>query len=153
MYLSVPTRANEREGAMRDGNGRPAGVDDESLDVLLDGDIDRVMAGMDRIVEAAPSYRKLISRWGSQGSKPGQMDLPHGIAADKDGSVYVSGVIGGALPGQSAIGIRDAFVRKYDADGTAIWTDQFGTFGTDWARAIVADGTAISIVWLMPRKS
>jgi ribonucleoside-diphosphate reductase beta chain len=51
---------------MGEGNGRPAGIDDEALDVLLDGDIDRVMAGMDRIVEAAPSYRKLISRWERQ---------------------------------------------------------------------------------------
>jgi ribonucleoside-diphosphate reductase beta chain len=47
-------------------NGQPAKVDDEALDVLLDGDIDRVMEGLDRIVEAAPSYRKLISRWERQ---------------------------------------------------------------------------------------
>ena len=38
-----------------------------ALDVLLDGDIDKVMANLDRIVEAAPSYRKLISRWENQG--------------------------------------------------------------------------------------
>jgi ribonucleoside-diphosphate reductase beta chain len=42
----------------------PAG--DEALDVLLDPDIDRVMAGLDRIVEAAPSYKKLFSRWENQ---------------------------------------------------------------------------------------
>jgi ribonucleoside-diphosphate reductase beta chain len=42
----------------------PAG--DEALDVLLDPDIDRVMAGLDRIVEAAPSYAKLFSRWENQ---------------------------------------------------------------------------------------
>jgi ribonucleoside-diphosphate reductase beta chain len=40
---------------------------DSALDVLLDGDIDKVMANLDRIVEAAPSYRKLISRWENQG--------------------------------------------------------------------------------------
>jgi ribonucleoside-diphosphate reductase beta chain len=39
---------------------------DSALDVLLDGDIDKVMANLDRIVEAAPSYRKLISRWENQ---------------------------------------------------------------------------------------
>lgn len=39
---------------------------DEALDVLLDADIDKVMAGLDRIVEAAPSYRKLFSRWENQ---------------------------------------------------------------------------------------
>ena len=29
--------------------------EDEALQVLLDADIDKVMAGLDRIVEAAPS--------------------------------------------------------------------------------------------------
>ena len=40
--------------------------EDSALAVLLDGDIDKVMAGLDRIVEAAPSYRKLFSRWEKQ---------------------------------------------------------------------------------------
>jgi ribonucleoside-diphosphate reductase beta chain len=40
--------------------------DDSALAVLLDADIDKVMAGLDRIVEAAPSYRKLFSRWEKQ---------------------------------------------------------------------------------------
>ena len=51
-------------------NGAAARTADDSehaLDVLLDGDIDKVMANLDRIVEAAPSYRKLISRWERQG--------------------------------------------------------------------------------------
>src|SRR6476660_8035513 len=41
-------------------------TEDEALSVLLDGDIDKVMSGLDRIVEAAPSYRKLFSRWEKQ---------------------------------------------------------------------------------------
>src|SRR5437868_9762521 len=40
--------------------------DDEALSVLLDADIDKVMAGLDRIVEAAPSYEKLFMRWQRQ---------------------------------------------------------------------------------------
>ncbi|MEA2404685.1 MAG: ribonucleoside-diphosphate reductase beta chain, partial [Thermoleophilaceae bacterium] len=51
----------------------PAG--DEALDVLLDPDIDRVMAGLDRIVEAAPSYRKLFSRWENQPWSSEQFDF------------------------------------------------------------------------------
>ncbi len=38
-----------------------------ALDVLLDGDIDKVMGQLDKVVAAAPSYRKLISRWENQG--------------------------------------------------------------------------------------
>ena len=41
-------------------------ADDEALSVLLDGDIDKVMSGLDRIVEAAPSYDKLFTRWQRQ---------------------------------------------------------------------------------------
>ncbi len=41
-------------------------TEDEALQVLLDADIDKVMAGLDRIVEAAPSYEKLFSRWENQ---------------------------------------------------------------------------------------
>src|SRR3954468_18088416 len=41
-------------------------TENEALQVLLDPDIDRVMAGLDRIVEAAPSYKKLFSRWENQ---------------------------------------------------------------------------------------
>ena len=54
------------------GNGdsaQPTVTEDdlEALDVLLDGDIDKVMAQLDKVVGAAPSYRKLISRWENQG--------------------------------------------------------------------------------------
>jgi ribonucleoside-diphosphate reductase beta chain len=41
-------------------------TEDEALRVLLDADIDKVMAGLDRIVEAAPSYKKLFMRWQRQ---------------------------------------------------------------------------------------
>ena len=41
-------------------------TEDEALSVLLDGDIDKVMSGLDRIVEAAPSYEKLFTRWQRQ---------------------------------------------------------------------------------------
>ena len=48
-------------------NGAPEQhSDDEALSVLLDADIDKVMAGLDRIVEAAPSYEKLFMRWQRQ---------------------------------------------------------------------------------------
>jgi hypothetical protein len=46
-------------------------------------------------------------------------------------SVYVAGSTSGALPGQVNVGVQDAFVRKYDADGVEIWTRQFGTPATD----------------------
>jgi ribonucleoside-diphosphate reductase beta chain len=41
-------------------------TEDEALQVLMDADIDKVMAGLDRIIDAAPSYEKLFMRWQRQ---------------------------------------------------------------------------------------
>jgi len=41
-------------------------TEDEALSVLMDADIDKVMSGLDRIIEAAPSYEKLFARWQRQ---------------------------------------------------------------------------------------
>src|SRR3954468_20830807 len=54
---------------------RPLGSEDDALQVLLDADIDRVMAGLDRIVEAAPSYTRLFSRWENQHWSSDQFDF------------------------------------------------------------------------------
>lgn len=48
------------------------------------------------------------------------------VCCDPTG-VYVCGATNGALPGQTSAGGEDGFVRKYDADGTELWTYQFGT--------------------------
>ena len=50
-------------------------TEDEALSVLLDGDIDKVMSGLDRIVEAAPSYQKLFARWQRQHWSTEDFDL------------------------------------------------------------------------------
>ena len=65
-------------------------------------------------------------------------DEATGVAVAPDGSVYVSGRVDGALPGQFHAGGADAFVRKYDAAGNAQWTRQFGTPGSDigWGVAV-----------------
>jgi len=48
-------------------NGEPElHTEDEALSVLMDGDIDKVMSGLDKIIEAAPSYEKLFMRWQRQ---------------------------------------------------------------------------------------
>ncbi len=77
---------------MQNHNGPKASangdVDDTALDVLLDGDIDRVMAGLDRIVEAAPSYRKLISRWERQGWSSESFDFSRDAEQWADDSLW-----------------------------------------------------------------
>jgi hypothetical protein len=53
--------------------------------------------------------------------------------------VYVGGFTYGALPGQSHFGKEDGFVRKYDFQGTELWTRQFGTAANDRVGAVAAD--------------
>lgn len=53
-----------------------------------------------------------------------------------DGSIYVCGVTEGSLAGQGNSGAVDAFLAKYDPDGTLQWTRQFGTSGEDGAYAL-----------------
>ena len=72
-----------------------------------------------------------------------------GISVDASG-IYVSGDTAGTLPGQTSAGGTDGFVRKYDADGTEVWTLQFGTSSVEFTVGIsvaasgiyVAGGTA-----------
>jgi hypothetical protein len=64
--------------------------------------------------------------------------------------VFVGGRADAALPGQSAAGTSDGFVRKYLPDGSVGWTKQFGSslqeevtsVATDLGGNVYAAGTA-----------
>jgi uncharacterized protein (TIGR03437 family) len=62
-------------------------------------------------------------------------DQGFSVAADASG-VYVSGTTDGAFPGNSQLGVGDAFIRKYDVNGNELWTRQFGTPGPDNAKSL-----------------
>jgi hypothetical protein len=63
-----------------------------------------------------------------------------------DSGVYVAGYTSGELPGQTAAGLQDGYVRKYDHDGTVLWTDQFGTSEGEEMRGIALDSTGVYVV-------
>jgi hypothetical protein len=71
-------------------------------------------------------------------------DEGFGISAD-DSGVYVGGFTNGALPSQVNEGNWDAFVQKYDQDGTPAWTRQFGTTEDDSVRAVVAHASGVYV--------
>ncbi len=48
------------------------------------------------------------------------------VGADGAGGVYVAGTTTGVFVGQRRSGEQDAFLRKYDVMGDALWTRQFG---------------------------
>jgi hypothetical protein len=72
------------------------------------------------------------------------IDVAYGLATYA-GGVCVAGYTSGALPGQSAAGGIDGFVRAYDAGGTVQWTRQFGSSGTDLAYGVAADSSGIYV--------
>jgi ribonucleoside-diphosphate reductase beta chain len=73
----------------RRGNGEvELHTEDEALQVLLDADIDKVMAGLDRIVEAAPSYERLFSRWQRQHWNSEDFDFAEDARQWADDSVF-----------------------------------------------------------------
>ena len=81
--------------------------------------------------------------WARQVGTPAY-DEARSVATDSSG-VYVTGSTQGTLPGQTAAGDGDAFLRKYDASGTELWTRQFGTssFELTWAVAADASGAYV----------
>lgn len=66
-------------------------------------------------------------------------DRAKGIATDSSGNVFICGTTEGDLePGQH-IGVRDAFLSKYDPNGNQMWVKQLGTTLDDYASAIATD--------------
>jgi hypothetical protein len=75
--------------------------------------------------------------WGRQFGTP-SADQAHAVAMDAVGNVLVGGFTEGSLIGVG-VGGRDAFVRKYEPDGTVRWTKQFGTPQADSIAAVAVD--------------
>jgi hypothetical protein len=77
--------------------------------------------------------------WSRQFGSLNQPDIPSGVFARGDGSIYISGFTLGALPGFVNRGGYDAYLVKYDADGNAQWQRQFGTRDSDYGYGVTAD--------------
>jgi len=60
------------------------------------------------------------------------------VEVDGDGNVYIVGWTLGNLEGSSA-GQEDAYIAKFDPDGTLLWVDQFGTEYRDFAYGLAID--------------
>src|SRR5262245_10164535 len=67
-----------------------------------------------------------------------------GVKTDSTG-VYVAGEVLGALPGHERAGSYDAFVRKYNFDGSLAWTRQFGSPFAEFVRGTATDPTGVYV--------
>ncbi len=70
-------------------------------------------------------------------------DGANALTTGSDGSIYVAGSTGGDLDGQTNSGGRDAFISRFQPDGTQDWTRLLGTEWSDWANALTtgSDGS------------
>jgi hypothetical protein len=71
-------------------------------------------------------------------------DVAYGVALH-DSGVYVVGCVLGALPGQTAVGGLDVFVRKYSTAGKHLWTRQFGTTGHDYGFSVTVNPSGVYV--------
>jgi Beta-propeller repeat len=61
------------------------------------------------------------------------------IANDANGNIYITGTINNVNCGMQVH--QDAYIRKYDTDGTVMWTKQFGTNTIDVANSLSIDAS------------
>ena len=86
-----------------------------------------------------------ISKYKSDGSKEwtrllgtSSQDSGMSVSTASDGSIYISGITRGDLDGQTNSGEVDAFVSKYNSDGSKAWTRLIGTPTNDIAYSVRA---------------
>ncbi len=77
-------------------------------------------------------------QWSRQFGGSG-FDAVAGAAADGVGNVFVTGTTESSLGNPNA-GQRDAFLRKYDAEGALLWSRTLGTSLQDSGQAVSLDG-------------
>src|SRR5713226_7797191 len=70
---------------------------------------------------------KFLMDWGGKGNQPGQFDLPHGIALDAQGRVYVADR-------------SNARVQVFDGSGKVLAVWKSPELGRPWALTVAPDG-------------
>jgi len=83
-----------------------------------------------------PSWRQAIASAGA--------DRAMAVAA-RAGGVFVVGSTDGPLTEETPAGGSDAFVMKFDPDGTRSWAHQFGSGSDDEAVAVAADRKGVYV--------
>ncbi|MGK7936602.1 MAG: SBBP repeat-containing protein [Xenococcaceae cyanobacterium] len=76
-----------------------------------------------------------VEQFGTSGDDSPSLDS---IEIDSNDNIFVSGYTEGNLGGENA-GSYDAWVAKFDTDGSQLWLEQFGTTEYDAATTVSAD--------------
>ena len=70
-------------------------------------------------------------------------DTAYRVSTASDGSIYLAGTTSGSIDGQINNGLGDAFITKFNSDGTKIWTKLVGGASYDFAYSVstASDGS------------
>jgi hypothetical protein len=83
-----------------------------------------------------------VRQWGGSGA-----EVARSVALDAGGRVWVAGETGAlGLEGKTPLGGLDAWVSVFDAEGTALMTDQFGSASDDRAVGVAAFAAGGAVV-------
>ncbi len=69
-----------------------------------------------------------------------------GVAVANDNSIYVTGITGGPVDGQTHQGNKDSFLARFDEDGNRLWTRQWGSGEDDHGRKVAVDAAGNAYV-------
>jgi hypothetical protein len=113
---------------------------DPGRNVIIGGYTDGALNGTNK-----GSFDAFVSKYDASGSPcwtrqfgTSGTEESFGVAADANANIVICGWTEGSLGGANQ-GSRDAFVRKYNASGDVVWTQQLGTSGSDEAHSVATD--------------
>jgi hypothetical protein len=93
--------------------------------------------------------RLLLAKLNSSGDKlwqvtrnyPSTFASSYQVATDGNRNIYVVGGTTASIDGQRSNGLQDAFITKFSANGTVIWTRFIGAMGDDGATGVGVDSS------------
>ncbi len=131
----------EQWGTSKDDRGYSVAVDsNDNIYVTggAGGDLDGNMnaGGLDLFLTkwSADGTKLWTRQWGTSVDEWG-----HSVEVDSNDNIYVTGYTGGALDGNMNAGGLDLFLTKWSADGTKLWTEQWGTSRGDIGWSVAVD--------------
>jgi Beta-propeller repeat len=66
-------------------------------------------------------------------------DFAESVNTASDGSIYIAGSTDGSFDGQINNGGSDAFITKFNSDGSKAWTKLLGGGSSDYAESVNTD--------------
>jgi uncharacterized protein (TIGR03437 family) len=134
-------------GSVATDQGNAVAVD--FTGVYVAGDTTGAFAGQNHLGGLWDEFAAMFDfdgnqKWLHQFGTPFE-DAAFGVAVNGTGAYFVGFNDGAPLPGETALGGWDAWVRRYDSVGNEIETRQFGSNSNDQAYGVAADSTGVYI--------